>query len=100
MAKTTKQLIAEMDARFAEYARANGDEIQALRSRVTELEAESGGGGIGTGDMRRVAPPDNNNSEGQIGDYAVDGENFYIYLGNGITHKWGQSLLITEFSRI
>jgi hypothetical protein len=47
MARITTQrlleLFQEMDTKFTEYARATGNEIQALRSRVTELEAESTG---------------------------------------------------------
>lgn len=42
MAKTLRQQVQEMNKLFDDFAKANGNEMQALRSRVTELEAELG----------------------------------------------------------
>lgn len=82
--KNAQQLFEEMDAKHTAFAREVGDQLQALV--------------LGNG-FRRVAPPDDDTSPGQVGDFATDNEYAYFYLGNGTTHKWGQSLLITQFIR-
>ncbi len=86
--KTAQQLFDEMDEKFSAFAREVGDQIQSLQD-----------GGIGENGLRRVSPPANESSPGQIGDVATDGENAYFYIGNGTIHKWGQAPLITEFIR-
>ena len=83
--KTTKEHLAEIDRRVDDLAEAIGNALQAQ--------------GGGTNGFRRVAPPDDESSPGQVGDFATDDEYAYFYLGNGTTHKWGQSLLITQFIR-
>lgn len=86
--KTAQELFDEMDAKFTAFAREVGDQIQNLES-----------GGIGNNGLRRVSPPSNETSSGQIGDVATDGENAYFYIGDGTNHKWGQAPLITQFTR-
>ena len=88
---STKQALAELTIRTDELAAHLGDEMQRLESLIA--------GSPNAGTLRRVEPPNNDTSAGAVGDVATDGEYAYFYLGNGTTHKWGQSLLITQFTR-
>jgi hypothetical protein len=89
--KTVTALLAEMDAKFTAFAREAGDRIQAIE--------DNGDTGGTTSGLRRVSPPSNDQSPGAVGDVATDGDYAYFYIGNGTNHKWGQALLITEFTR-
>jgi hypothetical protein len=78
---STRAAIAEMDARFAAFAKKVGDDIQALQNAPT-----SG--------LRWVSPPATHTAAGERGDIAADADNLYICYDE---NQWAQIPFITQF---
>jgi hypothetical protein len=92
---TLSQRVDDLSDEVQELATTVGDDVQELQNRTDTLELAV----IGA-DIRIVPPPEHDRSDGRVGEIAFDASgNFYIYIGNNTTHRWGVTPLITEFIR-